>query len=569
MNNFRILRSIAPALLTAGFSILVAGLSVLSTGCKSGPSSAENAPGAAGTAPGRPIVSQNYDDLLPLWKEFREFQKPKVPAGVPDYTAAAMAVQKSRVKEFQDRLAAIDPKGWPIPKRVDYEIVRAEMNGLEFDHRVLRPWSRMPGFYAVIQTSESDVPLREGPEIHGVLNLWQLTFPLNEASREIVREKLAAIPAILAQAKANLVEDTADLWLLGIRQKREESADLENLGKRLAAMHPDLVPLIEQAKAAVDEFRGRLEDRHKTMKGPSGIGVAEFDRSQKNIHLVPYTWAEQLRIAERELERSLAYLDLEKRRNASLPPLRLAADLAELQRRQKEAVTYFFDFLRKREIFTVPDYMRLNDEVRSFAPPERRDYFTQVTYRDPLPLLCHSVHWLEKQREKLNTHPFRGTPLLYNIWDSRAEGFATAFEEMMLGAGLFDKNPRARELVLNLLAFRAIRAIADLKLHSREWTVEDAIQYAVKTTPYGWVLPDGATIWGDMSIYLSQPGYGTSYVVGKIQVDKLLADYSRMKGYDAGLKPFLDELFAKGLIPQSLIRWEMTGLDDEMKILGR
>jgi uncharacterized protein (DUF885 family) len=70
-----------------------------------------------------------------------------------------------------------------------------------------------------------------------------------------------------------------------------------------------------------------------------------------------------------------------------------------------------------------------------------------------------------------------------------------------------------------------------------------------------------------MSIYLSQPGYGTSYIVGKVQVEKLLADYSRMKGYDAGLKPFLDELFTKGLIPQSLIRWEMTGLDDEMKKL--
>jgi len=42
-----------------------------------------------------------------------------------------------------------------------------------------------------------------------------------------------------------------------------------------------------------------------------------------------------------------------------------------------------------------------------------------------------------------------------------------------------------------------------------------------------------------------------------------------MKGYDAGLKPFLDELFAKGLIPQSLIRWEMTGLDDEMALLWK
>ena len=522
-----------------------------------------------GAAGGGAAVSRNYDDLLPLWKEFREFQKPRVKDGVPDYSPPAMAAQKARVKEFQDRLAAIDPKGWPLARRVDYEIVRAEIFGLEFDHRVLRPWSRIPTFYAILQTSESDVPLREGAEIFGVLNLWTFTFPLDETSLPLVRDKLAAIPALLVQAKANLVEDTADLALLGLRQKRRESAELESLGRRVGPMHPELVPLIDRAKAAVDDFREWLEERHETMKGPSGIGVAEFDWYQRNVHLVPYTWAEQLRLAERELERSLAYLELEERRNASLPPLRPAADLAELQKRQKEGVAAFFDFLRKREIFTVPDWMRLNEEVRSFVPPERRDYFSQITYRDPLPLLCHSVHWLEKQREKLNGHPFRGTPLLYNIWDSRAEGFATAFEEMMLGAGLFDGNPRARELVLSLLAFRAIRAIADIKLHSREWTVAEAVRYAVETTPFGWVLPDGATIWGDMSIYLAQPGYGTSYVVGKVQVERLMADFSRLKGYDLRLRPFLDEFFTKGLIPKSLIRWEMTGLDDEIERLGR
>ena len=548
--------------------VFLSGLFVFLAGCSSGPP-ADQAAKSGAVTPARPVAGQSYEDLLSFWREFREFQKPKVSGGVPDYTAAAMAAQKSRIKEFQDRLAAFDPMTWPVARRVDYEVIRAEINGLEFDHRVLRPWSRMPVFYAVIQTSEHDVPLREGPEIYGVLNLWQLTFPLDEKSHALVREKLSAIPAILAQARTNLVEDTVDLWLLGIRQKGRESAALESLGERMGAMHPDLVPLAEKARSAVDEFRGWLEERHKTMKGPSGIGIADFDWYQKNVHLVPYTWADQLRIAERELERSLAYLELEKRRNASLPPLRAAADLAELQRRQKEAVAYYFDFLRNREIFTVPEYMSLGDEVRSFAPPGRRDYFTQINYLDPMPLLCHSVHWLEKQREKRNTDPLRGTPLLYNIWDSRAEGFATAFEEMMLGAGLFDRNPHVRELVLNLLAFRAIRAIADLKLHSREWTVEEAIQYAVKTTPYGWVLPDGATIWGDMSIYLSQPGYGTSYVVGKVQVEKLLADYSRMKGYNADLKTFLDEFFTKGPIPQSLIRWEMTGLDDEMKALGR
>jgi Bacterial protein of unknown function (DUF885) len=532
---------------------LLAGLALGLAACK-----------AETPAPAAVRAGGTYGDLLALWREFRAFQTPRVIDGVPDYTAAAMAAQKGGLPAFRDRLAAIDPSAWPVGRRVDLEIVRAEMNGLDFDHRVLRPWSRIPGFYAVIQTSEPDVPLREGPEIYGVLDLWKLAFPPDESGRAVLREKLSAIPAVLAQAKANLVEPTADLWRLGVRQKKAESADLADLARRLAQTDPDLVPLCGAARAAVDDFRAWLEKGLASKTGPSGVGVAAFDWYQKNVHLVPYTWAEQLAIAERELDRSLACLALEKKRNAGLPPLRPAADLAELQARQKAATARFFDFLRGRAIFTVAEDMRLDDAVGAFLPPERRDYFYQVIYRDPMPLICHAVHWLEKQRERRNAHPFRGTPLLYNIWDSRAEGFATAFEEMMLGAGLFDGTPRVRELVYNLLAFRAVRAIADLKLHSGQWTAEEAVRYAVATTPEGWVLPDGDTIWGDLSIYLGQPGYGTSYVVGKVQVEKLLADRARQLGDAFELGAFLDEYFGKGLVPQSLIRWEMTGLDDEI-----
>ena len=191
-----------------------------------------------------------------------------------------------------------------------------------------------------------------------------------------------------------------------------------------------------------------------------------------------------------------------------------------------EGVAEFFDFLKKAEIFTVTPEMTLSDRVGPIVPPERRDFWSQVEYRDVLPLRAHSVHWLEKERERHNTHPIRGTPLLYNIWDSRAEGFATAFEEMMMGAGLMDKHPRAKELVYVLLAFRAVRAMTDLKLHSNEWTLEEAAAYASRTTPYGWIGPDSAAMATDLKIYLHQPGYGTTYVVGKVQVEKLMADYS-------------------------------------------
>ena len=555
------------------FPFLVAFVSILFVvlaACKSGPP-AEKAGGAASlTAAGAgPGAKREYADLLALWKEFREYQKPRATAGVPDYTAAAMSAQKARIAEFQGRLAAFDTTGWPVAQRVDFEIVRAEMNGLAFDHRVLRPWSRDPTFYAVIEGAGPDVPGREGAQVFGCLCLADYKFPLAGADVEAVREKLSAIPGLLAQAKVNLVEDARDLTVIGIRLKKDESASLESLAKRLSPANADLAPLARKARAAVDDFRSWLEQRLPSQKAPSGVGQAEFDWYQKYVHLVPFTWDEQLSIVQRELDRALAYLKLEEHRNRRLPPLPMPRTRDEQQARMKKGVAEFFAFLKKADIFTVLPEMTLSDRVGPIVPPERRDFFSQIEYRDVLPLRAHSVHWLEKAREKHNAHPLRGTPLLYNIWDSRAEGFATAFEEMMMGAGMMDRNPRSRELVYVLLAFRAVRAMCDLMIHAGRWTLDDAFAYAAKTTPYGWVKPDSGTIWTDLRIYFHQPGYGTSYVVGKVQVEQLMADYARLRGEPFVLKTYMEEMFSKGIIPQSLIRWEMTGLDDEMKKLWK
>jgi uncharacterized protein (DUF885 family) len=191
-----------------------------------------------------------------------------------------------------------------------------------------------------------------------------------------------------------------------------------------------------------------------------------------------------------------------------------------------------------------------------------------VEYHHYLALRPHMIHWLEKQREKFNDHPIRGVPLLYNIWDSRAEGLATGFEETMLQAGLLDNVPQARELTWILLAFRAARALGDLMVHSGDWTVEEAVDFGVKNTPRGWVKPDGRTIWGDIGLYLRQPGYGTSYVYGKIQLERLMADRAIQLGDKFNLKDFFDDYFTRGVIPASLIRWEMTGHDDAIRKMG-
>jgi len=519
-------------------------------------------------APGN---SGPYDDLVALFKEWREFQKPRVADGVPDYSAAAMKEQKAKLPSFQKRLAAIDCARWPVAQQVDYHCVRAEMNGLEFDHRVLRPWSRMPNFYVSVTASEHDVPLREGPEIFDPLNLWKHEFPLGEKEVLEYKEKLRVVPDILAQGKKNLTEETKDLWTLSIPEIRGESRTLDNLAEQLAKYHPDIAPEAKRAKSAVDEYLSWVEEKEKAMKPePCGIGVDNFDWYMKNVHLVPYTWREQVAVLEREWVRSVASLKLEEHRNRRLPKLTPPATEEEAKRRYNDAVDEFMRFLREEPVFTVPDYLHLDYFRGRFAPPDaRRDFFAKVESLDSMPMKCHSMHWLDKQLMANDPHasPIRRVPLLYNIWDSRAEGLATAMEELMMQAGLLDKRPRAKELVYMLVAMRCARAMGDLRMHSNEWTLEQARTYAVERTPYGWLLPDGGTIWTDLRIYLQQPGYGTSYVVGKVQIDKLMADRSSEMGNDFTLQKFMDEFLGCGMIPVSLSRWQMTGLEDEIKKL--
>src|SRR5262245_4438189 len=120
------------------FAILATPL-LLTLACGSPPAPA---PGSAPAASAPPAARRTrYDDLVALFNEWRTFQRPALVNGAPDYTPAAMRTQHAALAGYRSRLAAIDPSGWPTAQQADYHVVRAEMNGLDFDHRVLKPWA--------------------------------------------------------------------------------------------------------------------------------------------------------------------------------------------------------------------------------------------------------------------------------------------------------------------------------------------------------------------------------------------------------------------------------------------
>jgi len=513
-------------------------------------------------------ADRRYEQLVGLFNEWRAFQRPRLVNGVPDYTAVAMAAQQRGLVGYQRRLAAIDTAGWSIAQQVDYQIVRAEMNGLDFDHRVLRPWARDPGFYVTIFTDQSDQPAREGPHALGAVELWTYSFPLTAQQQSQLATGLRAIPPLLAQAKSNLTGDGADLWLYGAKELRQQSADLAALDAKLGKLPSSLHGDVQRAHEATDALAAWAESKLPSKKGKSGIGVANYDWYLKNVQLVPWTWRDEVTLMQRELARSRAALALEEQKNRALPELVPVASVEEHKRRFDAGVAQYVAFLKARDILTVQDWMgpQLRAHTGDFVPGPR-EFFTEVDYRDPEVMRTHGYHWFDLWRmaNEPNPSPIRRGPLLYNIFNTRTEGHATGWEEMMLNAGMFDDRPRTRELVYILLAERAARALGDLRMQSNEFTVEQAAAFASANVPRNWLRLDGQLVRWEQHLYLTQPGYGTSYVVGKIEVERLLEERRRQLGDRFTMKAFMDEFDRVGLVPASLVRWQTTGqTDDEL-----
>jgi hypothetical protein len=121
-------------------------------------------------------------DVATLFTQWREFQRPPRVGGVPDYSPKAMAAQAKALPGWLKRVDALDVSGAPLPLRNDVKLIRAEMNGLDFDHRVLSPWTRDPSFYVTIFEEQSDQPAREAEWADAAVELWALKFPLASPS---------------------------------------------------------------------------------------------------------------------------------------------------------------------------------------------------------------------------------------------------------------------------------------------------------------------------------------------------------------------------------------------------
>src|SRR5882724_7267485 len=340
-----------------------------------------------------------YEDLARLAVDWRHFEQPTVNHCVPQYGASAMAVKADGLPAYRARLAAIDTHGWSAAQQVDLRLIEAEMNGLDFDLHVRRPWARDPSFYATVFGERSDVPQHEGVTAAPSIDLFAFQYPLSRADQRNLTCLLGAVPALLEQARVNLRTSNArDLWVYGAGTLRNQSEVLGRLqagtldmrtleGSKhadLAGADQALLIALERAHKATDAFISWIESEAPKKTGPSGVGKDNYNWYLQKVHLVPYDWDQQVTLLRRELERARASLALEEFRHRNLPPLEPANTPEAWRALGEMRMRKLTDFLIHSGIVLDRDYFRdaMTQRVEQFAPPERRNFFQQASARE-------------------------------------------------------------------------------------------------------------------------------------------------------------------------------------------
>ena len=235
----------------------------------------------------------------------------------------------------------------------------------------------------------------------------------------------------------------------------------------------------------------------------------------------------------------------------------------EHERRTREAETLIRTFITREKLLTIPPDTPPTFETDAFwiqRAGGKRHFWEELTYRDPLNNHIHASipgHQFDGMIQRKNARPIRRS-----FQDGvRGEGWGFYIEEMFLQAGLLADRPRTRELFYIAQLKRAARIPAELKMQRNEFTLQQAIDYLISQVPF--MEPDLARY--DLAIYLRRPAYGMNYTIGKALIERLVADRAHQLGDTFDLGKFHDEFLAAGPIPIPLIRWEMTGLDNEVK----
>ena len=123
------------------------------------------------------------------------------------------------------------------------------------------------------------------------------------------------------------------------------------------------------------------------------------------------------------------------------------------------------------------------------------------------------------------------------------EGWGLYTERLADEMGLYS-SPLARLGMLAADSMRACRLVVDTGMHGLGWSRQDAINYMMENSPISL-----HTITEEVDRYLVMPGQALSYMIGRLEIDRLRAEAETKLGDRFDIKGFHDTVIGSASIP--------------------
>jgi uncharacterized protein (DUF885 family) len=93
-------------------------------------------------------------------------------------------------------------------------------------------------------------------------------------------------------------------------------------------------------------------------------------------------------------------------------------------------------------------------------------------------------------------------------------------------------------------SMRACRLVVDTGMHALGWSREDAIGYLTENSPMSL-----HSITEEVDRYLVMPGQALSYMIGRLEIERLRADAAAALGDRFDIKGFHDTVIGSASVP--------------------
>jgi len=541
------------------------------------------APGAQG----RPLTAL-VDDYL---EQFAA-RHPSIAAGnglhqhddrLEDFSATAIADEVAWLRGFRGRLNAVDPGSLTADERVDRRILAGIVDGWLLDLDEVRTWTRNPMIYVA---AVSD----------GVHNLMTMESSPGEMRMKQAALKLRAVPGLLSAARANLknpprvfVERSISM-LHGVSDELTHDLPLAFADVHDPALQDQLKSAAAEARRVLDEYAKELETR--VLPGASvtfAIGTARVEARYRAEELIDLPAPTLLAIGERELKKIEAeFTATAARVDASKPPLDVWRAVlhdhpkrGELVAAAQKTVDDLFAFVRAKRLVNLPTGERVvvaaspeydlglgsmhsspplePHPVKSFYyvsdarpewPADRQDLWLQkFNYPTLADISAHEVvpgHYVHSLFMRRTPGKVRRIWIGLNPFpqpSSGQDGWAHYAEQLVIDEGFHADDPRYKLAQLSEALTRVCRLISGLRLHSGEWTVDQAAAMFERDAHLPAPAARQEAVRGTYD-----PTYG-GYFLGKLAAFKLRRDYQASLGTRFDLRAFHERVMTNGIAP--------------------